>query len=53
MEYYTSRTKRLLNEFDTTVNRVSDLFAQRYGQADAAAIAWEAGSGRRMASGRS
>jgi len=42
MTYYESRARQLLAEFDTTIERVSDLFAARYGQADAAAIAGEA-----------
>lgn len=42
MEYYESHTKRLLAEFDTTVGRASDLFAVRYGPADAAAMIAEA-----------
>lgn len=42
MEYYESRTKRLLAEFDTTVGRVSDLFAGRYGPSGAAAMVTEA-----------
>ena len=42
MEYYESRTKRLLAEFDLTVGRVSDLFAGRYGPSDAATMVAEA-----------
>lgn len=42
MEYYESRTKRLLAEFDTTVGRVADLFAGRYGSTDAVFLAGEA-----------
>ena len=42
MEYYESRAKRLLAEFDLTVGRVSDLFASRYGPSDAAAMVTEA-----------
>jgi hypothetical protein len=42
MEYYESRTKRLLAEFDLAVGRVSDLFASRYGPSDAGAMVTEA-----------
>jgi hypothetical protein len=42
MEYYESRTGRLLAEFDTTVGRVSDLFVSRYGSAAAAVLKTEA-----------
>ncbi len=42
MEYYDSRTESLLVEFHTAVDRVSDLFASRYGPADAAVMIAEA-----------
>jgi hypothetical protein len=42
MEYYESRTKRLLVEFDTTVGCVAALFIKRYGQEDATALTQEA-----------